>query len=1374
MDDPSGKAVITGGLIGNCTANKGGAVYMSGGSFILSGTGELGTNHAKESGGSVYVGGGTVQIGGKITLEGYTNLVSDENVAKCAIRNSDAVLNGGGVYVIGTSDQEGATVTINGGEIRNNTAGNDGGGMYISQGKVDFFGGSLHDNVAKKDGGGIYVSGDIHMMGGSVIGNKADNNGGGFCVEDGIVLMYGGNIDNNSAAESGGGLHISAITKSAAVDILGGSISGNHAKMGGGVSVVSETNITIHVTVGVNCVHPDLNPEDRSFTPFVYPAVAECGDAHNGHNHYHITEESVKTHSNCPQINNNVALSNGGGFYLQSEKSYLVFYCVIEDGNIANGNKQCYDMDVKGGHVQIGDNSYDHDGNEEVKGNIIMKDSILIEAGTVDIYGTMDNPKFTTSIIVDIEKHTDYFWDHRIVKVDDPSGGLPFYKVHYYENFNNAGKYIAEQYPDAGHEDNTTDKRYEFTVLASLFQNPGYKIVRWNTEPDGSGTDYDINETYNLKELYLQSDNNLGGVDHNGNSDPSLLIIYAIWEEKGYVLNFNPNVGVGEPYTGTMENQRVTVGLLDGTQTIQLNQFKRVGYEFLGWTLTSSPSASDKVYTDGQAITEDFTSVDGATVILYAKWSVCEHIGYLIYKVNDEEKNIMIESCPICNGHSATAIISAINSVYNGNTHLATINYSNNWLGSKELGIVYTMKANAEWDAKDTIDDNWNADSKPMHAGEYIAKFSVTFTTKDEITQENVEATATAQVEYTISPIQWETPDVPVIKFSVQKETTSGKYNSIITITSPTGTNIMYLITQLDKDSNSEIPVESHKDWQTSTDFSNIPFGIYYYFYAKRIADRDHLESEQSKSTAYLTTGGNVIYIENGIGIKVEPIYGSGDFEYIVSADDGYHFRGYGDNLTSDNMTIGPSNIPNFIKPIDGVESSDAHLDDGGIVITRTNTDGKYQYIVKLIDGLVSYHQITLEFNGAAKNASVTHKGTDGQEFGEFNNKPISISSDSAFTIKLTLSDFIPDEYNVPVLSFTQALPIGSTVIMKVGSNYYYYKVSTAVERISLSEFTAMGKNETFNCDTTSSESKTITYQFIVDFSQVSDNTIPSPLDANVNLEIISKSTAPNMPTNGTTHISLSIKPKASFILGTTSTSEKTAILNGTYTPSLGAASIWQGKHNALVLTAPINAPADLTITVVVGGTTTIYKMNENRKFIIPLGEIGTKEIKITMNSKLFTSTETTYEFDAEWYVTPSSTSPLNGQCVVQSCKFNVSCKKDAMPSIRVDGTVHLLHALETLNLTVHYANMPTNATITAYLQGKSETGEYVDMGLSRPVLSNENGDGGTTLAVPTEVSNTVINIPMGRMDTGSYRIAVIATINGQTILEVDYYFVIA
>lgn len=686
--------------------------------------------------------------------------------------------------------------------------------------------------------------------------------------------------------------------------------------------------------------------------------------------------------------------------------------------------------------------------------------------------------------------------------------------------------------------------------------------------------------------------------------------------------------------------------------------------------------------------------------------------------------------------------------LYDGNTHLATVNFSSNWLGNKPE-IAYEMAEDAKWDSQDGIDDDWKDDSdpQPLHAGDYTANLTV--------------GDVTAKTEYTISPVKWETPEVPVITFNVKKEGTN-KYSSIISITKPIGDNLMYQIKQVDTNEK-EIDVAGYSGWRTEKEFVDIPFGIYYYFYAKVCADRDHLESTPSKSTAYLTTGGNVVYIENGIGIKVEPTYGAGDFKYTVSAEEGYHLRGYKDNLPNDSMSIGPANIAtlDFVKPIPGVEGSDAYIQEGGITIDRSGpTNGTYEYKIKLENGKVAYHQITLKFSGAAKDASVASKVTDGQVFSDFNSKETSISRDSAFTAQFTVSDYIPEEYDAQELTFSQELPKGTTVIMKTDGKYWYYKLDTAEDSIDLTKFTAMGGREKFSFDKKDTSVKEFTYQFIVDFSAAEEKTITDPLKVNLALTANSSHSAPTIPVTGETHISLGIKDKAVFKLNSANDDKESATLNCTYDPSEGAASIWNGRNTALVLQAPEAVPTDLTLTAVIDGKTARYTMNASRQFIIPLGEVGTKEVKLTWDSNLFSSSENNLSFTADWYVSRSSAdqSPLNGDKVA-STNVTFSCKKDAVPSVRIDGEDHLCKVGGKLKVTVNYAGIPSDGTVIAHLQ-RENGGKYEYTGANHTIEHNSG-------------KNKEVEFSMGQMGKGNYRILVIVQEKKANILQVPYYFVI-
>lgn len=1285
------------------------------------------------NGGAVCVDGGRFQL--------------DSN--RITIKENEAA-NGGGVAVLN------GNFTMTDGSIGAENFANEaknGGGVYVSGGEIWFKGGSINHNKAK-NGGGAYVAGNYNMLDGSVVSNTAAENGGGVFVNDGTVTMYGGSVDLNTAEKNGGGMHVSSADKDALVDIFSGSISNNiSGESGGGISVVSSEDKKIDVTVGINHEHPGLS--NGTFNEFGYPdgdKIKEYGNAHKVHTN-HIYSYNLK-HSSCPQVKSNVATDNGGGFFLNSANSNITIYCLEAQENMATNDPDSHCMDVEGGKLQIGDEDFDihiNPDGSDAKGNTTIYGSIMVKGGKVDIYGEMENPKFMQDVKVDVKSKEDHYLDHRIIE-----NGHKDYKVHYYENFKNddgtiTGLYIARQYPDADHVNLPDEDKYKFTVMSSIFTRPGYKIVGWDTKPDDTGVDYNVNETYDLSKLGVAD--GMGANASTGvgtHSDEYLLVLYAIWERTEYVLKFDPNVEAGETYTGTMENQPVMIGKIDGSQQIKKNKFERPGYKFLGWTLTPTPTDTDTVYEDGHSIITDFTEEDGATVTLYAKWEKCEHIGYLTYTA---DKNVLTEKCSACGNHTATATLSAVDSTYDGNTHLATVNFSDNWLGYKPA-ISYEMAEDKEWDSEDGVVNEWKSNPQPVHAGAYTAK----------ITAENKtdNAESTAQVEYTISPVKWETPKSPQILFKLEKD--GDKDKSIIEITEPQGDNIKYMIKRLNISTNKIEDIPEYTGWLTNRKFSNIPFGYYYYFYAKKCADRDHLESEESRSDAYLADGGNIVYIKNAEGIKVEPDLGSGSFKYTVSADEGYHLRNY-------TYKESDSEIPGAVG---------AHKDTDSITITKSGpTDDKYTYEVTFETNKVAYWQVTLEFSGAAKNASVAHKVTDGQVFRDFNSKETSISRDSAFTAQFTVSDYIPAEYEVPVLKFSEELPEDTTVIMKTDGGYWHYRLSVAKDSIALTDFTAMGGTEKFKFNKDEDTVKApFTYQFIVDFSQSEGATIDADkLKVNLNLNAVepenpASEIAPTIPADGKNHISLDIKEKATFnikvleaILG------KSANITCGYKPSDGAASIWNDRETALVLTAKsdVEIPADLTLKTVVDGKNTLYTMNSKKQFIIPLGEIGDRSIQATLNSGLFGDSPKDLAFTADWYVSQSRAdkSPLNGyKAATYNNNIKFSCQKDTLPSVRIDGEKRICEQGGSLSVDVKYKGIPAGNKIKAYLQKKNDDGTYSETGANVEILD------GKQSAVTSEKDET-ISFSMGNMDKGTYRILVIVEEGSANILQVPYYFII-
>lgn len=102
----------------------------------------------------------------------------------------------------------------------------------------------------------------------------------------------------------------------------------------------------------------------------------------------------------------------------------------------------------------------------------------------------------------------------------------------------------------------TQTKMYGSVLTLSSVKptRPGYNFVGWNTNPNGSGTNYSPGQQY--------------GVDSN-------LTLYAIWSYNSYLVSYDANGGTGAPNAQTkIHGEDLVLSSIWPT---------RVGYEFLGW-----------------------------------------------------------------------------------------------------------------------------------------------------------------------------------------------------------------------------------------------------------------------------------------------------------------------------------------------------------------------------------------------------------------------------------------------------------------------------------------------------------------------------------------------------------------------------------------------------------------------------------------------------------------------------------------------------------------------------------------------------------------------------------------------------------------------
>ena len=95
----------------------------------------------------------------------------------------------------------------------------------------------------------------------------------------------------------------------------------------------------------------------------------------------------------------------------------------------------------------------------------------------------------------------------------------------------------------------------------------------------------------------------------------------ANWRANTYTVAYNANGG-----SGTTASSSHTYGV---AKTLTANAFTRTGYTFKGWN--TKPDGSGTSYTNSQSVS-NLNSTDGATVTLYAQWTVNTYTYNIVYK----------------------------------------------------------------------------------------------------------------------------------------------------------------------------------------------------------------------------------------------------------------------------------------------------------------------------------------------------------------------------------------------------------------------------------------------------------------------------------------------------------------------------------------------------------------------------------------------------------------------------------------------------------------------------------------------------------------------------------------------------------------------
>ena len=209
---------------------NGGAVWIDGGTFTLSGTGTI-----KDFSVAYDAGSGDGGLGGAVFMQSTTRAsafnMSGGTIGGCTATSASGTNGlGGAVYM------DGGTFSMSGGTI--------GGSSSMS-------------NQATNGGGAVYLDGgSFNMTGGTISFNRSTaNSGGGVFIKGGSFTMdnSSASINYNYAFLNGGGVNVVSDAEAVAVNVVTGTISNNTAeRYGGGVCVIPSGVVAANVIYGTD------------------------------------------------------------------------------------------------------------------------------------------------------------------------------------------------------------------------------------------------------------------------------------------------------------------------------------------------------------------------------------------------------------------------------------------------------------------------------------------------------------------------------------------------------------------------------------------------------------------------------------------------------------------------------------------------------------------------------------------------------------------------------------------------------------------------------------------------------------------------------------------------------------------------------------------------------------------------------------------------------------------------------------------------------------------------------------------------------------------------------------------------------------------
>ena len=1357
----AGALNISGGSINLNNANDGAGAYVNGGNIAMTG-GDFTNNTAENDGGGAFISGGDLVV----TSGSFVNNNANKNGGGAYLEGGNFELNGLNASFIGNASTNGGGVYLTGGEpnlyegsLKGNFAKENGAGIYIDRqnvvlkpkAKVEIINnkagydknGEIVSGTYNGNGGAIYISGtngtdasfsvDISSTGTVLIDNNtAKTNGGGICINNGYFDMNSDKATvTNNKAENGGGVAVLAGNFNISAGSIGAEGNANKAENGGGV-YVSGGNVLIYGTGEIKnneansngggvCV---ANGNVTMIGGTVGSNKAITGDG--GGIYASAENQNVTVEILSGNITNNSAYKSGGAFAVVGRtggtEDITVTLGVNEQHLDENGNRvECKHgnesihtttcpvitfntAQVSGGAIYItGGKSTKlnlyclEEANNKAEDGESRSNFMMVDGGTI-LLSTVENKDPSKPSIDGLCSINNSI--HVTAGAMDLYGSMSNPKIEAPITVDITS--TEDYYRDHRTDDNSY---YKLQYYENFKNSEGITTGQYTVYQIKQGTSHTISGViynhpgYEIIGWFTEPDGDGTkyevGKSYLFNGDPiGDLIIYAIWQAHSYFVEFNANVPSGTSYSGTMEKLQFNY---NNQYTLPLNEYFYVGHIFLRWE-----DADGNTYTDGQTV-ENLTAVDGKTIILYAQWSVCEHNIEEFYHYFGEG-NVITKECN-CLDYFETATLVTLNTVYTGEPQLARVEYSDNEI---DWGLNISYKLGEE----NVIN--------PVNAGTYNA--SITY------------MGVTASGIHFIDKATQEAPDKPTYKVEAQDEI----FNKILIDEKIEQDKIFeYTIEYYVGDELVEEPWTFDRTFILEIAYTN------YYIFTRYAGDENHYPSERVRADA-------VYYFLGLASIK-------------VLCPDTIHFvlTQVSDSLDANGIKIEVNAVEGYFLTKDFSVTSKTYQEVDGEMeeVTGTNVakviqkDAFEEY--RLVE-IPSKGEVVITIDGAKIVATINSYVADNQVFEDITSTNANITNDSSFTTQFELSNV--GDYSDYAIKFNKELPVNTSIILVdcINNIYYYKNLTVSLDTIKFSEMTELFKFD--NDAELSSDNENKTFRVIVDFSKVDNGYLSDDLSisltANKNPE---EPCLPDFPKNNASIILSGISHSLEETISE-AVIPLTKEISFSYANTNASASKWENRAPSLIVTPLSILPIDARLEVKEGIYTTVYYLNSDNKFIIPLIE-NAGDVSINLVSDMFGKEELKFDFKVELVASNSISGELssNGTVLqtIEKITFVKPLEEEVALSVETDKTAYNLNS--NAEVTINYLHVNSNMTVTLTLMLKDDKGEYSSTGWNKTITSTGK-----------------ITVPLAGQVAGSYSLTcVIKDETGITLVSVPCYFVI-